>query len=177
MKESAQILNNNALHLIEKGELEGATEFLKRAATIDPDNPLIWFNLGVTLRDAGNLLEARQALERAHEIDGDDEQISDTLAIVCMNLGDTESALALCAEGLERNELNPRVWNTFGVLYFNRNELDLAAEAFEHAVTIDPYYYDALFNLRDTYEETGNEAGMQRCIEQMKLIRSGWRNA
>ena len=49
----------------------------------------------------------------------------------------------------------------------------MACEAFENAVTINSYYYDALFNLRDTYEELGNKAGYQMCVEQMKNIQLG----
>jgi len=171
MKENTETLNNNALHLIQNGNIEDAIELLKRAVTIEPENPTIWFNLAVTLRDDGKLEEARNALETAHGIDPDNTEIIDTLAIVCMNIGDIESALELCAEGLSKNEMDPHLWNTFGVLYFNGNELGLAAEAFEHAITLNPYYYDALYNLRDTYEEMGNEAGMKLCIERMKDIK------
>lgn len=171
MKESVETLNNQALHLIEKGNYEDAILFLKRAVTLEPENYLIWFNLGVTFRDIEKYEEARQALEKAHELNEDDIEVLDTLALVCMGMEDLDSALSFCAEGLEKNELNARLWNTFGVLYFNKNELDLACEAFEHAVTIDSYYYDALYNLRDTYEEMGNEVGMKQCIEQMKSIK------
>ncbi|MBR1713589.1 MAG: tetratricopeptide repeat protein [Treponema sp.] len=173
MKENAETLNNNALHLIKNGSIEDAIELFKRAVTIEPENPTIWFNLAVTLKDDGKLEEARAALETAHGIDPDNTEIIDTLAITCMESGDTESALGHCADGLSKNELDPHLWNTFGVLYFNRNELDLAAEAFEHALTLNPYYYDALYNLRDTYEEMGNEEGMKHCIEVMKTVKQG----
>ncbi|MBR4630390.1 MAG: tetratricopeptide repeat protein [Treponema sp.] len=171
MKENAETLNNNALHLIKKGNVDDAIELLKRAVTIEPENQTIWFNLGITLRDDGNFEEARHALETAHMLDPDNTEIIDTLAITCMNGEDMDAALSYCAEGLEKNELDAHLWNTFGVLYFNKNELDLAAEAFEHAITLNPYYYDALFNLRDTYEEMGNEAGKKECTEQMKNIK------
>ena len=155
MKENAETLNNNALHLIKNGSIEDAIELFKRAVTIEPENPTIWFNLAVTLKDDGKLEEARAALETAHGIDPDNTEIIDTLAITCMESGDTESALGHCAEGL------------------SKNELDLAAEAFEHALTLNPYYYDALYNLRDTYEEMGNEEGMKHCIEVMKTVKQG----
>jgi len=171
MKESAEVLNNNALHYIQNGNYEDAIELLKRAVTIEPENYMIWFNLGITLRDCNKLEESRLALEKAHSINEEDIEILDTLAIICMNLEDFDSALEYCAEGLSQNELNARLWNTFGVIHFNKNELDLACESFEHAVTLDSYYYDALYNLRDTYEEMGNEIGMTQCIEQMKAIK------
>ena len=63
-----------------------------------------------------------------------------------------------------------------GVVYFNRSDYDLASEAFEHAITIHPYYYDALYNLRDTYAELGNKAGVEMCKEQMKQVSASQKN-
>lgn len=171
MKESVETLNNNALHLAEKGSYDEAIECLKRALTLDPLNHLIWFNLGVTFRDCGMMKEAADSFAKAHDIDEDEESYTDALAITRMNMGNIDEAMQLCAEALTRNEMNARIWNTFGVLYFNKNKMDLAAEAFEKAVMINPYYYDALYNLRDTYEEMGNKDGMNLCIKQMKLIK------
>ena len=136
MKENAETLNNNALHLIKKGNVDDAIELLKRAVTIEPENQTIWFNLGITLRDDGNFEEARHALETAHMLDPDNTEIIDTLAITCMNGEDMDAALSYCAEGLEKNELDAHLWNTFGVLYFNKNELDLAAEARNNAESV-----------------------------------------
>lgn len=172
MKESAEKLNNHALILAKEGKTDDALVCLRRACVLEPENAVLWFNLGITLRDNGNAAESRTALEKAHELKGDDEEILDALAIACMNAGDRDAAMMICAEGLTKNEMNPRIWNTFGVLYFQNGELDLACEAFEHAVTINPYYYDALFNLRDTYDELGNEDGKNRCIRQMQEIKS-----
>ena len=53
MKENAETLNNNALHLIKNGSIEDAIELFKRAVTIEPENPTIWFNLDVTLKEDG----------------------------------------------------------------------------------------------------------------------------
>ena len=46
-----------------------------------------------------------------------------------------------------------------------------AAQAFELAVSIYPRYYDALYNLRDTYLELGNKQGAKECTECMKNIK------
>ena len=35
---------------------------------------------------------------------------------------------------------------------------------------LNPYYYDALFNLRDTYEELGNSNGAADVASRMKEI-------
>lgn len=173
MTENIASLNTQAIEFAEQGQFYEAIACLKRAISIERYNQLLWFNLGVTYRDAGNLTDAKSALIKAHEIDEDDDEIIETLALVCFNQGCNEEAMAYCLEGLAKNSQNAHLWNTLGVIYFNTNDFHLACEAFENAVTINSYYYDALFNLRDTYEELGNKSGYQMCVEQMKNIALG----
>ena len=173
MIENAASLNTQAIELASSGQYKEAIACLKRAISIEKYNYLLWFNLGITYRDAGNLSAAKEALVNAHEIADDDDEVIETLALICLNQGCTEEAMAYCLEGLSKNSQNAHLWNTLGVIYFNTNDFHLACEAFENAVTINSYYYDALFNLRDTYDELGNKAGYQMCVEQMKNIQLG----
>jgi len=170
MRESPETLNTQAIELAQKGDYTEAIACFKRALSLERYNHLLWFNLGITYRDAGDLPAARHALEKAYAINSEDDDIIETLALVCYNMGNTEEAMHYCADGLELNPTNAHLWNTIGVIYFNRSEYDMACEAFEHAITISPYYYDALFNLRDTYEELGNKAGAEMCRMQMRQI-------
>ena len=173
MTENITALNTQAIEFAENGQYYEAIACLKRAISIERYNHLLWYNLGITYRDAGNLIDAKSALLRAHEIADEDDEIIETLALVCFNQGCSEEALAYCLEGLSANSQNAHLWNTLGVIYFNQNDFPLAQEAFDNAVTINSYYYDALFNLRDTYEELGNTAGYQMCVDQMKNIKLG----
>ena len=173
MVENVVTLNTQAIELAQNGEFFEAIACLKRAISIERYNHLLWYNLGITYRDAGDLAQAKAALLRAHEIEEEDDEIIETLALVCFNLGCNEEALSYCLEGLAQNTQNAHLWNTLGVIYFSMSEYPLACEAFENAVTINSYYYDALFNLRDTYDELGNKAGYQMCVEQMKNIQLG----
>lgn len=173
MIENVATLNTQAIELASNGQYREAIACLHRALSLEKYNHLLWYNLGITYRDAGNLSAAKSALLNAHEIDDEDNEVIETLALICLNQGDGDEALAYCLEGLSQNPQNAHLWNTLGVIYFNTNDFPLACEAFENAVTINPYYYDALFNLRDTYEELGNTAGYQQCVEQMKAIQLG----
>ena len=76
-----------------------------------------------------------------------------------------------CRFGLEQNPVNAHLWNTLGVIFFNQEEYPTAAESFERAVSINPYYYDALYNLRDTYSELGNKAGEAVCEERLSKLK------
>lgn len=170
MRESPEMLNTQAIELASHGEYAEAIACFKRALEIEKTNYLLWFNLGITYRDSGDLTLAKASLERAHELESEDDEVIEMLALVCFDAGFADESLQYCAEGLSLNPMNAHIWNTMGVIYFNRNEYDLASEAFEHAVSIHPYYYDALYNLRDTYDELGNKAGVAVCIEQMKQV-------
>ena len=162
MVESSEKLNNQAIILAEHGEYAEAIACLKRAITVEQENYLLWFNLGITYRDSGNLREAKAAMEKALSYNDEDEEIVEALAILCFSEGSL---------GLSLNDNNSHLWNTLGVLFFNENAYAEAAEAFEQAVTINPYYYDALYNLHDAYEELGNTAGVKECALRMSQIK------
>lgn len=173
MTENVMSLNTQAIELASSGQYAEAIACLKRAISLEKYNHLLWYNLGITYRDAGNLRAAKSALLNAHEINEDDDEVLETLALICFNQGQNEEALSYCLEGIANNPENAHLWNTIGVIYFNANDFPMACEAFENAVTINSYYYDALFNLRDTYEELGNRVGYEMCVEQMKNIQMG----
>ncbi len=172
MKETVYSLNKRAIELSDSGEYTEAIACFRRAITVEKNNHLLYFNLGITYFHAGDLLNAKNALLQAHSLSPCENEILEMLAITCNEIGLKEEALYYCTEALDLNYDNPRVWNTIGVIYFSVEEYADACEAFEQAVALNPYYYDAFFNLRDTYEELGNEIGVQICEKQMKELRN-----
>lgn len=173
MLESSEKLNNQAIRLAAKGQFPEAIACLKRAITMENQNYLLWFNLAVTYRDAGELAAARKAMECAYRMNPYDDEVIETLANLCYTMHCYDDAKAYGAAGLLHNPDNPRIWNTVGVVYFSESDYISASEAFEHAITLNPYYYDAMFNLRDTYEELGNKAGYEECAERLKNLKPG----
>lgn len=170
MNESSEKLNNQALMFAHKGDFEEAIACLKRAVLIEKENYLLWFNLGLIYRDAGKLELARESLEYAFKMNPDDQETIETLSAVLISLEEFELALEYCYEGMNINCYNAHFFNNAGVVFFNSNRYDVAAEYFENAVCLDSFYYDALFNLRDTYEELGNKAGYEECCRMLKMI-------
>ncbi|MCI1208300.1 MAG: tetratricopeptide repeat protein [Treponema sp.] len=173
MFEDVEILNTQAIELAAKGDFQDAIACFKRALSMETKNYLLWFNLGVTYRDAGDLEKAIAAVKTAHRINEKDQEVIETLGVLSYNIGNNEEAMKYCKEGLELNRKNPHIWNTIGVIFFNKGDYEQAGNAFEQAVTLNPYYYDALFNLRDTYDELGNATGKQECSLRMKELSSG----
>jgi tetratricopeptide (TPR) repeat protein len=172
MQENSQNLNAQAVELASQGLYKEAIACFKRAVIIDKNNYLLWYNLGITYRDAGHIKDAKNALLQAYNINDIDQDLLETLSVLCFEMKDLDEAFRYCMEGLDLNPTNPRCWNNMGVFNFAEEKYEDAAEAFEMALSIYPNYYDALFNLRDTYLELGNKTGAKECTECMKRLKT-----
>ncbi|WP_318662546.1 tetratricopeptide repeat protein [Treponema sp.] len=171
MTEQAESLNTQAINLAQNGDFKEAIACFKRAIVVEKANHLLWFNLGVTYRDAGELYSARECLLKAYDINATDKDVIETLALVNLSMQDYQEAFEFCVTGLDLYPVDAHLWNTLGVIFFNQSDYLNAADAFERAITINPYYYDALYNLRDTYDELGNTAGKAECKRRMSAIK------
>ena len=171
MLESTDFLNNQAIEFTNRGNFKEAIACYKRALTIERENSLLWFNLAITYQKKGDLAGAKKALLTASGLDPDDEDTLEQLAVVCLDRKEFLEAVQYCQKGLDANPVNAHLWNTMGVIFFNQEEYEMAAESFERAVSINPYYYDALFNLRDSYSELGNKAGEAECAARLSKLK------
>ncbi len=168
MRERPDKLNNQAILLASGGEYTEAIACFKRAIIIERDNYLLWYNLGITYRDSGDLANARASLEKAHQIAPEKQDVLETLSTMCIQMEDYPGSLLYSQEGLENWPENPGFWNLTGVAFFNMEKYDLASESFEHAISLNPYYADALYNLRDTYIQMNNKTGADECTRKLK---------
>ncbi len=170
MIERSDKLNNQAILLASDGSYQEAIACFKRAIVIDKENSLLWYNLGVTYRDAGNLVEAEKSLATAFMISPENMDIEETYATICLMQKDLESVREICVEGLDYNPLHSHLFNLLGVVEFQSENYDEAAEYFEEAVHINPYYLDALYNLKDTYSMLNNKKGEYEVEQKIKEI-------
>ena len=170
MIERADTLNNQAIILASDGAYNEAIACFKRAIVIDKENYLLWFNLGVTYRDAGNLCDAENALETAYRIAPEKEDVAETFATICLMQKKLNKVQEICMDSLDFNPLNPHLWNLLGVTEFQKDNYEEASSYFEQAVSINPYYLDALYNLRDTYSELKNKKGEEACNARIREL-------
>lgn len=171
MIETAERLNNQAILLAADGSYKEAIACFVRAITIEKDNSLLWYNLGLTYRDSGDLKDAEDSLLKAHYLSPFDSDIIEELTLIFYQEGKILEAMQFCTMGIFNNPESSRLWNTQGVLLFNQEDYNEASISFERAVVLNPYYYDALFNLRDTYAKIGNKAGEQECAKRLKELK------
>ena len=170
MIERSDTLNNQAIILASDGAYNEAIACFKRALIIDKENYLLWFNLGVTYRDAGKLEDAERALETAYNIVPENEEVAETYATICLMQKKLSLVQKICMDTLDLNPLNPHLWNLLGVTGFQSENYEEAASFFEQAVSINPYYLDAIYNLRDTYSVLKNTKGEAACSAKIKEL-------
>ena len=170
MTESVEALNNRGIELSESGNFSEAIACYKRAITLDKENYILYFNLGIAYQKQRNLRAAKAAMETAFNLNRADE-VLESLAVICLEQKKFSEAMEYCQIGLDENPENAHLWNTMGVIFFEQGEYENAAEVFERAVSLNPYYYDALFNLRDTYSELGNAQGEAECQARLSDLK------
>ena len=170
MIEKAESLNNQAIMFAADGAFPEAIACFKRAIVIQKDNYLLWYNLGVTYRDAGELKKAQSALATAYSMAPENEDVIETYGTISLSLKDVRLVREICSSALDVNDSNPHFYNLAGVTYFQEEDYGTAAEFFEHAVYLNPYYLDALYNLKDTYFMLQNKAGADECEKRIKEI-------
>lgn len=171
MIEHADKLNNHAIQLASDGDYISAIACFKRAIILDQQNYLLWYNLGVTYRDAGELENARDALNSALKINKTNVDVIEALATTCLQLARRGEAETVVKKGLDNDDFNPRLWNLLGVVNFQKEKYEDACQCFEDAVTLDPYYKDALYNLRDCYDQLNNKTGVAECESKIKELK------
>ena len=170
MEESADLFNDTAVALAADGCYMEAIAYLRRAVQLEPDNALVWFNLGLNYYALKQKQDARYALMKAAQRNPHDADIWDTLGVVLHEIGETEAAKKAYTAALNLEATNGRIWNNYGTLLFNEQEYQQARYAFESALIFSPDLTDALFNLRDTYTILGNTALEKKCEKMIQSL-------
>jgi len=170
MIEQPEKLNNQAIIYAADGAYNEAIACFKRAITIQKDNYLLWYNLGITYRDADKLNDAQKALATAFSISPENEDVEETYATICLMNKRFDDVRKICEEGLDFHPLHSHLWNLLGVADFMEGNHVSASEYFEQAVYINPYYLDAYYNLMDTYSVLKNKKGEQECAAKVKEL-------
>lgn len=170
MQESADLFNDTAVALAADGCYMEAIAYLRRALQLEPDNALLWFNLGLNYYALKQKQNSRNALLNAAECNPYDADIWDTLGVVLHEVGETEASKKAYTTALNLEATNGRIWNNYGTLLFNVQEYRQARHAFESALLFSPDLTDALFNLRDTYSILGNTVLEKKCEKMIQSI-------
>jgi tetratricopeptide (TPR) repeat protein len=153
--ETAAKLNNSGIALTEANRPYEAISLFQEAIIMEPENPMLWLNLGIAQQKTGDYTEAIESFRHSLIIDDDLPEPWQSMGLIYYETKEFELAEKCFFSALSRNENDPKTWNNLGVLYFNKNDLKEARICFEKSISLWPHFYDALYNLRDTCRELG----------------------
>jgi len=151
--ETAANLNDSGIALTEANRPYEAIPLFRKALGMEPENPLLWLNLGIAQQKTGEYGDALESFQRAVYIDDEMADAWGSMALIYYETEDFETAENCYHCALERDPNSPKTWNNLGVLYFSLGSFEEARHCFEEALSLLPMYYDALYNLRDTCRE------------------------
>jgi len=160
---------NNKLGLIyhERGEIQQAADFFKKAVAINPDYTEAALNLSITLNDLGQYNEARTILYKAASSvwatpNAVDPYIQKKIAGEHARLGDQYVELGLLNEGVEQYQKTLTLCPNFvdvvtklGMILRTQEKHDEAMDQLMRARKINPSYIPAMIQLGLTYYEKG----------------------
>jgi tetratricopeptide (TPR) repeat protein len=151
--ETASFLNDSGIALTEANRPYEAIPLFRKALIMEPENPLLWLNLGIAQQRTGEYEEAAGSFQRAVYIDDNLTEAWVSLGLIYYEMEQFDLAEECYQTALLRDENAPKTWNNLGVLYFVEGSFEEARQCFEEAVSLSPLYYEALFNLRDACRE------------------------
>jgi len=172
--ETASFLNDSGIALTEANRPYEAIPLFRKALIMDPENPLLWLNLGIAQQRTGDYNEAIDSFHRAIAIDNNIADAWLSMGLIYYETEEFELAGDCYRSALSRNEQDPKIWNNFGVLFFTEGSFEEARRCFEEAVGLSPHYYDALYNLRDTCRELKDyraAAEFERALSGLNAMR------
>ncbi len=163
--DSLRVRVNLAQALQDAGEREQARvayEEIVRRWPERPETADALNNLGNLDRDAGRPLAALGAFERALALRPEHVAARNGRALALQAVGRTDEAERELAAALALDPAAATTHSNLGNLYFRRNELARARDAYLTAVRLDPDHADAHNNLGSAYYRLGERALAER---------------
>jgi tetratricopeptide (TPR) repeat protein len=151
--ETAAFLNDSGIALTEANRPNEAISLFRKALCMEPENPLLWLNLGIAQQRTGDYEEAIESFHRAVSIEDELAEAWLSMGLIYYEMEQFDLSEDCYHSALARDDNDPKIWNNLGVLYFTEGSFEEARRCFEEAVSLSPHYSDALFNLRDVCRE------------------------
>ena len=148
--------NNLGFVLFQKGQIEEAITYYKKAIQINPNSYNTEDDLGIALVRIGRVEEAMTQYRKAIEIKPDYADAHNNLGNILLQTGQAEEALIHFKKVLEIEPKFEKAYNNMGVALLRMHRLDEASNYFTKAIEIKPDYAEPHYNLGEIFGLQGN---------------------
>lgn len=146
-KSSTVALNNVATIYVRLGKLEDGIQIFKEVLSANPDDTLALSNLAESYELRGDDDLALSNFERLNTLHVKlSPSIVEKIVRIYYRKGDCDKADKLYSS--IQTLLNPQILNNIGICYAQKNNLTLAKQHWEKALSIDQFYKPARDNLK-----------------------------
>src|SRR5574344_2040351 len=152
---------------LDKGFNEEAMKQLLYLVNVFPDEPKLYFHIGITWERLKKPEFAKKAYKKAVELDFTQSDYKYNLALLLLNLNEFEEALKLFKEVLavDKNDFN--TYFNLGLIFQKKGLHENALKCFKNAYILNNSDWIALFNLAYEYEKTNDD---KKAIECYNLL-------
>jgi len=160
-----QDLTDKAALARSNDNLEEAIRYYQDALQLEPNNGLLFRNLGVLLFEAGEIPRSAHTLRRANELNPNDVYTLIYLSRAHLNLKDYESAKTYLKIAEKKASQDPNILTALADLYRKMKFKTEAKDAYEKAIELDPENAHSYSGLGQLYYESKK---YQRAIGKFK---------
>ena len=165
--------SSEAMNIYKAGKVEEAINLLREIITEKKDVDTSYLNLARIYKERGELKDALEVLRSALDHLPSSYEIFLTYVSYLLHASQYDVVIDVFEKKeYLRMRFDPEIWNSVGVAYLNRGELEKAAEAFEEAISLDSDYPVAYNNLGNVYffdfKKTRNPRAYQNALDNFK---------
>ncbi len=148
-----KILSQKAANAFGQGKWAEAREAYREMLSLDPDNALVWANLGAVEQQAKATQTAIECFERSVQINPTLATSWSALGLIHTERGDHYLAISCLTRAIHEDPLEPRAHNYLAIAMRQLGWHTAAESELQRAIELSPSYGIAHFNLALLYSE------------------------
>ena len=130
------------------GDMERYGELMQEVIASDPNNPELYYNLGVGTAQRGETDKAMEYYKKALELKPDFAEVYNNIGVAYNELGMNENAVTSYKKAIEFNNQYVSAYFNLGNAYRVANDFDASCEKYIESIQLDPKnkgIWDSLF--------------------------------
>jgi len=149
-------LLDSALHKMEKQEYNSAIKDLLKAEKLAPDSAEVYLNLGLSYWKLGEPDQAQQMLNKSMSLNQQDSQAYLYCGIIYLEQDLLNPAMAAFKNASRLKPDSPEIYTWLAVVEMKSKDPVASSLYLKQALSIDPAYKPAIYNLATVYSTFGN---------------------
>ncbi len=140
-----------AIELMDSGQIEESIKLLKESQKLDPDNYIYPYEIAYAKMLQKNYKDAIKILEKLKSNESINSQVYQQLGNSYSYLGKPKKAIEKYQEGLEKFPNSGNLYLEIGNIYNHQEEFALAIKNYTTGIEVDPMFPSNYYNLASLY--------------------------